>query len=231
MSIYANAGASPYNYPVEILWERLIPRLDLVRNSVNFVDSCQEVIELITERLWFRKSDILRQDITFTVTQSEDELILPAEFLAIAAEPFLIDSNNKARLLTNIHETRRYDYLGQEAQPRFYYFNLSTVTIFPAANKTYTVHIPCHIKPAPLTSISDTLPFQGIFNQLIGDSAVKISNVGLGLLSDPTFVASLYEKVDKMVNLRNNKNIYFQQSGTGSQYLYNNFTSSSPNYF
>lgn len=231
MSIYANAGASQYNYPVETLWEKLIPRLDLTRNSVNFVDSCQEVIELITERLWFRKSNILRQDVSFTVTQSENELILPSEFLAIAAEPFIIDSNNKARLLTNIHETRRYDYIGQESTPRYYYFNLDTVTLYPASDNTYTVYIPCYIKPTPLVSISDTLPFLGIFNQLIGDSAVKISNIGLGILSDPTFVAALYEKVDKMVNLRNNKNIYFQQSGTGSQYLYNNFTSSSPNYF
>ena len=77
-------------------------------------------------------------------------------------------------------------------------------------------------------SMADELPFNSLFNQLIGDYAIKISNVGLEILADPTFIAALQEKVDKMVNLRNTKNVYWKQTRTSRQYLYNNIN---PDYF
>jgi hypothetical protein len=72
--------------------------------------------------------------------------------------------------------------------------------------------------------MQDSLPFNGLFNQLIGDNAVNITNVGLRIMSDSTFIASIHEKVDKMLNQRNKKTIYFRQTGTGSQRIYSGST-------
>lgn len=230
MTIYSPVGANQFNYSVQTLWEKLVPRLDLSRQSVSFMDSCQEVIEIITERLWFRRSDMLREDVSYSLSISDNEAFLPAEFLAIAAEPFVLDVNNHVTLLTNLHESKRYDYINETGAPKFYTLYNTTVTIYPTTAATTTLIIPCYLKPSPLVSMADLLPFNGVFNQLIGDSAVKISNVGLGLLADGTFVASLQEKIDKMINMRNKKTIYFRQTRSGSQHLFNN-SNSSARYF
>lgn len=226
MTIYAqpttNTGTP------QSLWEKLVPRLDLGRYSVNFLDSCQEVIELITERLWFRKSDLLIQEFVYTIPQGTSTVQMPSEFLAMQYYPYLQNTDtNEVIILSNIHESRVHDYLGQD-RTKYYELLNTNINIYPPTNREYDFKIRVYAKPTALTTMTDSMPFNGLFNQLIGDYAVRISNVGLGLLADATFVTALNEKVDKMINLRNTKNIYWKQTRTSRQYLYNNIN---PDYF
>ena len=68
-------------------WEKVLPRLDLQQNSVDFLTSCQEVINIITNYLWFRKSDLLRKRLTATLEVGSNTVYLPEEFIAIETEP------------------------------------------------------------------------------------------------------------------------------------------------
>lgn len=227
MTLYVQPS-SQYNVTVQDVWEKLVPRLDLGRYSVGFLDSCQEIIELVTERLWFRKSDLLITEYQYSIDAGVDSIDLPPEFLAINYYPYLQDpTTNETIVLSNIHESRTHDYLGQD-RTKYYELLGTQIKLYPPSNKAYYLYLRVYSKPSPLVSITDVLPFSGLFNQLIGDYAVRVSNVGLGLLADQTFTAALQEKVDKMINLRNPKNIYWKQTRTSRQYLYNNIN---PDYF
>lgn len=227
MTIYAQP-VNQYAGSVQDLWEKLIPRLNLGQYSVGFLDSCQEVMELVTERLWFRKSDLLIAEYSYTLPQGSSTVALPPEFLAMQYYPYLQNTDtDEVVILSNIHESRKLDYLGED-RTRYYELANTNINIFPPTDREYTLMVKVYSKPPPLVSMTDTMPFNGLFSQLIGDYAVRISNVGLGLLADPTFTAALSEKLDKMMNLRNTKNIYWKQTRTSRQYLYNNIN---PDYF
>lgn len=227
MTIYLDES-SIYTTTVQSLWEKLVPRLDLGRYSVSFLDSCQEIIELISDHLWFRKSDLLITEYTYLLPQGSSVINLPPEFMALQYYPYLHDiQTTETIILSNIHESRTHDYLGQD-RTKYYELMSTGLNIYPPTNKEYEFFVRAYAKPTPLASMSDTLPFNGLFNLLIGDYAVKVSNVGLDILSDPAFVTSLNEKVDKLINLRNTKNIYWKQTRTSRQYLYNNIN---PDYF
>lgn len=227
MTIYLQA-TNQYSATVQELWEKLVPRLDLTRQSVGFLESCQEVIDLICERLWFRKSDLLINEYGYDLSAGDDFVDLPPEFLAMQYYPYLKDgSSDEVIILSNIHESRTHDYIGED-RTKYYELLGNKINLYPAINKDYTLFVKVYTKPLPLSSMDDELPFNGLFNQLIGDYAIKISNLGLELLADGTFVAALQEKIDKMVNLRNTKNIYWKQTRTSRQYLYNNIN---PDYF
>lgn len=227
MTIYLDQ-TNQYTTTVQTLWEKLVPRLDLVRQSVGFLESCQEVIDLISERLWFRKSDLLIDEYQYALNAGDDFVDLPPEFLAMQYYPYLEDATSgEVLILSNIHESRVRDYLNED-RTKYYELLGNRLKLYPPINKDYNLYIRVYTKPMPLMSMADELPFNSLFNQLIGDYAIKISNVGLEILADPTFIAALQEKVDKMANLRNTKNIYWKQTRTSRQYLYNNIN---PDYF
>ena len=136
MTIYVQP-TSQYNVTVQDLWEKLVPRLDLGRYSVGFLDSCQEVIELITERLWFRKSDLLINEYQYEVVAGTSSINLPPEFLALQYFPYLQDpSNNEVIILSNIHESRTHDYLGED-RTKYYELLGTELRLFPPCDKTY----------------------------------------------------------------------------------------------
>lgn len=196
-------------------WEKVLPRLDLQQNSVDFLTSCQEVINIITNYLWFRKSDLLRKRLTATLEVGSNTVYLPEEFIAIETEPVaaIKYEPTKYKKLANLPENKRATRIEDSNETaELEYFELvdTAVTFFPYPDVEADITIDIYAKPEKLTSFDSTLPWNGIFNDIIIDNAVKISNFGMSILQDQTFVTSITLMLERIVNMRTKKTVYFR---------------------
>lgn len=196
-------------------WEKVLPRLDLQQNSVDFLTCCQEVINVITNYLWFRKSDLLRKRLTATLEVGSNTVYLPEEFIAIETEPVAAIQYDpvKYKKLANLPESKRATRIEDpENSAELEYFELvdTLISFFPYPDVAADITIDIFAKPEKLTSFDSTLPWNGVFNDIIIDNAIKISNFGMSILQDQTFLSSITLMLDRIINMRTKKTIYFR---------------------
>lgn len=208
-------ASDAYESTVREEWEKNLPRLDLQQNSVDFLTCCQEVINIITNYLWFRKSDLLRKRITATLEVGSNTIYLPEEFIAIETEPVAIIQYTPAKhkklanLPMNVRGSRIED-LENESELEFFELVDTAVTFYPYPDVVSDIIMDIFVKPEKLTSFESVLPWNGLFNDIITDNAIKISNYGMTLLQDQTFIASITLMLERIVNMRTRKTIKFR---------------------
>ena len=211
----ATFASDAYESTVLTEWEKVLPRLDLQQNSVDFLTCCQEVINVITNYLWFRKSDLLRKRMTATLEVGSNTIYLPEEFIAIETEPVAVIQYNPAKhkKLTNLPENQRGSRIEDIANAsELQYFDLvdTAITFYPYPDTISDITIDIFVKPEKLTSFESVLPWNGVFNDIIVDNAVKISNYGMSILQDQTFLSSITLMLERIINMRTKKTIYFR---------------------
>jgi hypothetical protein len=220
MTIFATPTIQSNNNTLLELWESVLPRLDLARNSVDFLTSCQEVINIIVDQLWVRNSDFLKTTVDFTIDGTTTAVSLPPDYLGMDYFPYLIDVDNNVMLMANINKNDKYNYIGITDKPKYFDLSGFTLTVYPTPDTTYTLRLDYYAEPAALNDFSSLLPFGGFFNDIIADNAVKISNLGYSILADQTFIGSIVQKVDRTVSKRVQRDIYFTGTASGNQPSY-----------
>lgn len=211
----ANFASDAYETTVQEEWEKVLPRLDLQQNSVDFLTCCQEVINVITNYLWFRKSDLLRKRVTATLEVGSNTIYMPEEFIAIETEPVAVIQYNPAKhkKLVNYPENKRGSRVEDiENADELAYFELvdTAVTFYPYPNVQSDIIIDIFAKPEKLTSFESIIPWNGTFTDIIIDNAIKISNYGMSILQDQTFLSSITLMLERIINMRTKKTIYFR---------------------
>lgn len=199
-----------YNNTVLAMWEKLLPRLDLQQNSVDFLTSCSSVIDIITNYLWLRKSDLLRSTYTVNVYTGNNSFCLPDGFIAVETEPVItVTSTSQKVKLVNLPEEKRHTFT-ETGIPEFYELIGNQIYLYPSVSEDITCSVDLFVKPDTLTSFDSLLPFNGVFDSIIADSALRLSNVGMSLLSDQAFQTSIHVVVDRTINMRTKKTITFR---------------------
>ena len=203
-----------YENTVLAMWEKLLPRLDLQQNSVDFLTSCSSVVNIITNYLWLRKSDLLRETVSTQIFAESNQITLPDGFLALDIEPTLeVISTGVRTRLTNLPEERRYSDITDVANantPQYFDLVGKQINVYPFPDEDVIVYTSIFKRPDVLTRFDSLLPFDGLFDDIIADAAFKMSNVGYMILQDASFISTIQTMVDRIINMRTKKTIAFR---------------------
>ena len=65
-------------------------------------------------------------------------------------------------------------------------------------------------KISDIKNLYNNNDYSNLNNDIIIDNAVKISNLGMSILQDQTFVTSITLMLERIINMRTKKTIYFR---------------------
>lgn len=166
------------------LFDRVLPRLKHVNPTMDFIDACQAVQDVITRRLWEKYSDLLRDPWeSSSQAVSTSTVDLPVDFLGVADikrdPPYLTytDDNGDTQVATLLPlSVPRSSYATADAAiPKEYEIRGPVIEIFPTSSVAFTLYLSMYRRPAGLTSMDDELPWNGTFDQLFQDTVVFLS--------------------------------------------------------
>lgn len=163
------------------LFDRVLPRLVSKPPVLAFVDAVQAVQEVISRRLWEHGSDLLKSPWTSeTQLAGTSEVTLPGDMLGVMSDttrdpPFITYTSSGATQIAPLYplEGSRANYvLKADAIPEAYEIRSTTFELFPGSSVAFTLTVPMFRRPAPITSMSSTLPWGGMHDQLFQDAVL-----------------------------------------------------------
>jgi hypothetical protein len=176
------------------LFDRCLPRLrGAPPPTLTFVDAAQAVQAVLTQRLWEQSSDLLK-----TVWNSTEQAIstnlvdLPSTFLGVADEDppaYLTYTAGSATQVAPLYplSVSRANYLtAEDAIPSEYEIRGSVFEVYPGSSVAFTLYIPMYARPAALTQMSDSLPWNGMHDQLFQDAVSLMAAAGGGFTAAVT---------------------------------------------
>ena len=172
------------------LFLKIAPRLGKIEPTMAFIDAVNLAIESVCWILTEQNSPLLLQKYSGTLLAGEDTLTLPDTFISLAEKPLL---ENGSRL-EPMNPDRRNAGGGQ---PAFYEMGPGVMTVTPAATADTPFTLFLLLRPDPLQSLDGLLPFNGLFDLLIGELAAVISEKGFTITGDANFIATARSLVSR----------------------------------
>jgi hypothetical protein len=198
------------------LFDRVANRLPGATPTIKFIDAAQSVQEVITNRLWYNQSELLK-----TIWTSTSQIVgtasvaLPTTFLGLdnSENPFAtytVGGDTVTATLTPLSMPRSYYVGADNAIPSEYELRATTFYLYPPSSVAFTLTVPMFQKPTELTAMGDTIPWGGLFDQVFQDTVSIIAGApGAYALINPGIEATLQRRVDDLTTMRAPKKARF----------------------
>jgi hypothetical protein len=181
--------------------------------ATELYEQLNDIIEVISRRLWFHRSDLLKTSKTVNVTNVNTDFTFDDRFLGFRGLPYELNATGVQQVhqLSPLPEDDEWKYQ-VPGVPLFYQLIGSNVTLFPAPSAAYTYVVRYYALPADLVISTDVVPFNGLFDTIIKDMALEMIG-GMFSIVSPVFVQTMNELVDKIVRLRPNRTVRWRFAG------------------
>lgn len=182
------------------------------------------VMDIIYKRLMVKNSDLIVDQFVQPVTANLASVTLPTDFMGFFELPNL---SGRYWYLTPLPKHQRAQHF-TAGTPKYYELRGTTMTLVPAPNENVTVVGQYYRKPVKITAIADVIPFEGLFDTVIQEAIIAVSQQGAGIVTDQTFQAMLYKQIDEILPFRAPRTVtYLQFREPGQRAL----QGSHPDYF
>lgn len=190
------------------LLQQVMPRLASkpadATSMLTFVDAAQAVSDMITRRLWKRRSDLLKTAWTSANLDADTDVCsvsLPSGFLGFVEHPYI---SGYSDYLLPLPENSRQIYT-DKGHPVYYEITGTTLTLYPPPIIDVVLKGIYFASPTALTALSGTIPFGGLFDSVFRDAVIPVANKGIYLAADPVFEAAVNTHVDGILSLRGHR--------------------------
>lgn len=139
------------------------------------IEPANRAIWLVAKRLFYHKSGLVRGDLSISITANSKTGTLPSDFAGLMGSPNL--SSKLWKLTPLPDEDTRIYYADVYSTPRHYEILSTTILLIPGSGSAETVVGPYFKKPTTLTDTTDTIPWNGVLDDLIGEYLVEDSKV------------------------------------------------------
>lgn len=163
------------------LFLKVAPRLAKIEPAMAFIDAVNLATETVCWVLVQQRSPLLLEEYAETVLAGENTITLPDTFISLAEKPYL---PNGSRLEPMTPERRN----AGGGQPSFYELRGNSLVIDPATTADTTITLLFYLRPDPLQNLDGLLPFNGLFDMLIGELAALIAEKGIMVTGDEAFI-------------------------------------------
>lgn len=158
-------------------------------------EALREVQGIVVGRLLARQSSYLRADepAWLEFGANEKSAPLPDDFKALDGRPLL--NNKPLAPIGNLSPQS----LPTSGQPKFFQLSATTLQLIPVPTVTTTIEVPYFFRPPVLKSFSDSLPFNGEFDQVFSSGARELLIKGVSAVADRGFVTIIQAQVDAVL--------------------------------
>lgn len=200
------------------LLQRNLSRLRTAPPTLPFIAAVQAVQDVIMWRLWEKKSDLLmatwasaRQTIPEGGGDIPATVTLPSDFLGIAELPYIEweeDGETQVRTLNPISRHRSQYVTLDPAVPSEYEIRGTSIQVFQTPSVEYILNLGYFARPAVLAALTDSLPWNGAYDQLFTDAVLQMAGIG-GMLAvvTPTLSNAIALAVDTQAPLRTGRSV------------------------
>ena len=183
---------------VQELMLSVLPRLDSVA-GVDIVQAANAATRGIGKRLAARRSDLVKEPWSVRFPAAS-KISLPPEFLGFAEDPTLISGSTRTAL-SPLRPGERAE-LDREGVPARYELIWPRLFLFPYPATEVLLKGMAFQLPPPVTDMMDSLPWDGVLDDLLTEAAFRVASVGMTHISDPAFESYIGQELDRILPVR-----------------------------
>ena len=130
---------------------------------------------MINKRLFYHKSTLIKGDLAITIAASGSSGSLPDGFWAFMERPYMDGKTYALRPVPNIETKLKYD---QDSIPIYYERVGTTLNLYPGWSAGGTIKGLYWTTPTALTKHSDTIPYNGLYDDILQEALIHIYATG-----------------------------------------------------
>lgn len=164
----------------------------------NRYPALNNVVRLIAKRLFWHKSDLCVASLSVAVTASSEYASMPTDFWGLMQKPYI---NGKTWSLEPLPtKENALTMLSADGEPRYFRMKGAAgvwrMYLYPNNSSAITINGDYFSRPTQLTKLSDTIPFNEMFDEVIQEGMVLFYTQGGTALAN-----IISEAVDNIVPL------------------------------
>lgn len=190
----------------------ILPKYGDELPTATFLNAVNAVQEVIAQRLWLCEADLLRTSYEATLAAEASSLSLPSGSLGLVQGEWPWISTAElipGRSLLPLPAWLRHTFT-EVGTPHYFELRGLTVTLYPTPDAETTVNLEIYSRPVTLTALTDTLPWDALFDRVFVEAVPRFSVAGGMLTVTPEMEAFIYQRVDLLVNHRPAKAILWR---------------------
>jgi len=164
-------------------------------DRTNIYPSLNRAIRLINKRLFYHQSSMIQGALSVTIAAGASTGSLPSDFWGLLENPYENGETYALKPLPNQETGLVYN---TDSTPYYFKITGTTINLYPGSTAGTTINGAYWAKPTALTKMSDTLPFNELFDDAIEEVLIQIYTVekpvDLGVIRE-----FLYAEVDAVV--------------------------------
>jgi len=187
----------------------ILPRFGVEPPILAFIDAANAVQDVIAQRLWLEKSDLLRTTLSGTLAIDASTYALASGTLGLAEWPWITNTEiTPGRRVRPLDPEDRYLYT-DSGHPKFFQQRGLTLTFYPPALIETTIKAEVYTRPAAFTLIANTIPWDGLFDQVFVEAVPRFTLSGGMITITQELESFIVQRVDMLVDHRPAKDIHW----------------------
>lgn len=188
------------------LFQRIAPRIAKLGQSsgVSLIDAANVVRGVLFKVLWNLDSDLVKGPISIAFTSGDPSKSLAATAAGLRGfkeDPYFIDAGTTYDVPPAAYEDIK-DLDGETGIPQVYELLGDTFYLYPVTDRNLTIKGRGYCEPTALTAMADTIPFNGLLDEIFVEGALRVTAEGVALASDPSFHSFVQQEAVKILHGR-----------------------------
>lgn len=179
----------------------LLPRLSKEPSADTFIGALNNAILVVTRRLLYRKSSVLKEEYSTTFGANTASATLPEGYLGFCLDAPPSVSGKPLCPLPPF----KYGTYSETGTPEYYDIRGGKMNLYPTPAEAVVVKALFFYRPVRLTSMSDDLPWYGLLDDLLGEAIAVIAKTGQWGAITAEWEALVNREVDKHVTAYSNR--------------------------
>lgn len=206
--------SSPYTiYPLDDLsttaqtiFDRALPMMAGEPPTGTFLDTLARVIRYMDRRLFEHESDLILLSRTATLSTGGYQVTLPARMIGMREHPYYSHADSLRTELTPLPR-HLVGTFSDQSLPKYYEIRGNLIVLTPASDRSIVVHYETFERSVAPTAMTDVVPYNGHFDQIIIDLLAKFAHDPLGSYANETIEYATRAAVDSIVLRRAPKQV------------------------
>lgn len=183
---------------VSELLTNILPRLE-GKPACDIFEAVRRTQTIIVNRLLLRRSNLLADTITLSITTGDDSVTLNPSggrsYLAPDGEPcIIVDGSRKYLSPWDSAIT-----VGDAARPKYYQRKGRKLLLYSVSDGDYEITLPAFLAPAVAAELDDELPFDGLLDDAYAEAVFQVMLAGTSIVADQAFGALVDSQVDRAI--------------------------------
>lgn len=137
----------------------------------NLYPAINTALRLISKRLFYHKSSLIKSNLSETISASSSSVSLPSDFWGLMENPWLTGQTSRLRPVPDPSIELNYT---TDAIPEYFEVVGFTLNLYPGYSAGGTLRGKYWVRATKLTSPLDIIPFQEMFDDVLEESLLEV---------------------------------------------------------